>query len=671
MQISIKYYSDIPNGTTVKFYDNKNYTKIKEIELRSRDIYQLISGIYTKIYKKISTTEIGLKRKNSVEHIERNITNAEELEEFIKNYRILVLSKNILDDLSEFEKGSLISQFYFICNINNTIGYSEERTKEFNSQYGKQVLVAKEAIDDIDIIKDYIKENPDFFTKDIRQQHNIISCLFKKKYLDKKEYDLDDIINYIRVKKNKLGIELKPYYKFENEEISEIFSLLTKAVFLTHKERTYDIDTSTYDNIDLTGIRINQKKGNIFTKLKNAFTHYRYEYKSDTRKLDTEIHLYDIRRSGEETVTTFDADTDLYTCFKTVLHINFLEQISQKYKSNDDKEIELSDEETDLFIAKKLLNNKGLFKNLQEEKKKNYDLCEIAILMDYKNVRFVDKEIKEDRNFMLKIIKEQPEAFEYLNEYWQDEEFFKEAISRNGNMILFVDSKNWNEENILLALSSNNVNISSIISILPYELSKSIDFLRKSIMANPIMIHFAIQEKENNKNIEDIFNDKEVAMNVASKDGSYIRYFSRNIRADFDIAIKAIENSAYDEDVDKSLFENEEFCNKAKEIKERREKEAREKHNNYRDEKMEKAMEIVLKLRDKADKKRKRDSKQSEIEEALNLDRLNEEDVKTSEKILEELRKQGESISISTLYKIRNQIWNEVKKDSKEIKIGE
>ena len=86
---------------------------------------------------------------------------------------------------------------------------------------------------------------------------------------------------------------------------------------------------------------------------------------------------------------------------------------------------------------------------------------------------------------------------------------------------------------------------------------------------------------------------------------------------------------------------------------------------------MEKAMEIVLKLRDKADKKRKRDSKQSEIEEALNLDRLNEEDVKTSEKILEELRKQGESISISTLYKIRNQIWNEVKKDSKEIKIGE
>ena len=672
-RVTINY---VKNKVIVKFKSRNNGTVIA---MDSKDLYNLTRNYYEKLYKSLPLDEISIKKKQASENRFPNITSETELEKFLSNHGIIRLKKNItsntpdiskdqhkrerLIDLSLEQRIQLLSQasiskeyikdtFYRFCHIQDPCGINDyERLIKYGGAEESDITVRDFSQNEIETLKEYISKYPDFYSLNIYDQYAFINEIIRKNNLSNERYELEKILDSFKTDE----ISLKSQFRFPEDEIKDTFSLLTKAVFLSNKENLFDQnDDSFYSGINTNNLnisfiqngRITPKQ--IFRRLKNSFIHYRYNYTSENAiDLNTDIHLYDEDNNGR----TFEATIKLKDSFELILNINFLRELNDNFKAENDEPIELSKAEEILYYADMLIANKIEFKDLPKDISNNEDIILMTLLRDTENtdnlkiIKYVDITNEE---LVKNILFYAPDAIQYLEGYQKNQEIAEIVLSQCGTLINCFDSSLFTKDNILKALESYVKNgygfVANILINIPDEFYLDEEFTKKAIEYEGALLGFI-------KNINpELYTRLKSDMNFArkvAKNGGTLEYFDDFIYKSPDL--KEIQCKEFE-----------------KQQKERYRQRIYERSRNSNIHKS-----IYSKIRNRADDEKGRTYIQSDIETVLGLDRRKEEDTKkskriigilkeegryyitgtpeSSESILEELRKKGEFRTISDL----------------------
>lgn len=647
------------DGVTIEYKKNKLIIKFKSkdngiiIAMESRDLYNLTRNYYENLYDSLPLDEISIKKNQPSETRFPNITSEKELNKFISNHEIIRLVKNMpitnakvpqkqqgikLLDLDLEQRIKLLSKsydnkkeirssFYSFCHIQNPFGINDYKN------YGIQeadITIRNFTKKEKEIIKKYISKYTNFYSLNIYNQYAFINEIIRKINLSSERYELEKILESFDTDNyDRFGIGLKSSISFPEDEIKNIFSLLTKSVFLSNKEKLFDQNSeNVYNGIDTTNLNISYiQKGiktqkQIFRRLKNSFTHYRYTYSNeDIIDLDTTINLFDEDKKEK----TFDATIKLKNAFKLITNINFLRELNENFKLEDDKPIKLISAEELLYYSDILNEHKIAFKDLPKNILNNEDIVLMALLRDINNgenhaeiikiVKYIDT---NNKDLVKKILFYAPDAIQYLEGYQNDQEIADIVLSKCGTLINFFNTSLFTKENILMALENYVQNgtgfVANILINIPDEFFLDDNFTKKAIEYEGLLLGWI---KSINPNLyKELKNDIDFAKKVAESGGS-LKEFDESIYKSFEL----------------NKIRNEKI-----------EQHQRERYNQRKKEKsrnLERYNIIYKKLRNRSDDEKGRYYIQSDIEKVLGLDRRKENDAQKSKKILGILKEKG------------------------------
>jgi hypothetical protein len=542
----------ISGSATLNFYD-----KYKKVSIGEQQFKTLLSTLYSRAYNNSDIKDIYLLNKEETDELSPQITNEEELDNFLNKRAMLTVNikgtKENSKDRRMHEKK--ITEMFFCTDDRTT--YTDKRIDSIIKIAGldKTEITEITEEDKRDIIE-FTRKHPKFFKERVDIQRNLISEVLRKKYISKDEYELSKITKRLSDNNRIQYFEGKNIEYFE-ESIEKQFTILTKIVFLTNKEKIFD-ENVDYTKIDISKVDIkhieqkNEKE--FFRRLRNSFTHYRYKILGNEHDgLNRKIHLWD----EDKDKITFDAEVDLKDCIKILLEMDFLREIDNKYKEYDDEILEFSEEIQEKFDCEDIAKNPKEFEYLDIEKRNNKSIVKSAITKERSILLHIGADIENDREFLKEILIEYPDAIIYLNKYKGDDEFVKIALSADGRLIDCVDDKyKRKEEYVLLSLESSGS--SMILYDIPKDILYKKEFIKKAILINPSSI--AITSPENK-------DDEELAMLAVKGDGMVISDISHRLQGDRKIAIEAIKNNICAKYyVSEKLYDDPEFCAEVEKI---------------------------------------------------------------------------------------------------------
>lgn len=304
----------------------------------------------------------------------------------------------------------------------------------------------------------------------------------------------------------------------------------------------------------------NITKTRIVNRLRDAFTHYRFLYnkevnqndnlngilteddiKNDTHRfstdkenieLQTPMIIYDCdKRQNNE--LTYLANTTLFHFLEFALQSSLMHEISEQTKEDDENHFEnIGNAEREFIYIQNIMKDPSFFKKLDETTRKNRDLIKFALLCDWKNIEYVDKEIfEEDKKFLKECIDMVPNIYENLKGYYSDPEIFDYTLSRNGRAILYADKVFFTKDNAIKAIQKlkedgDKYIINDIICNIPneffydYEFAKKFSILMESTGFLQREIYSEIYSK--------LLNDEEVA--IAVMDSYFENDFAKEMK---------------------------------------------------------------------------------------------------------------------------------------------
>ena len=257
-------------------------------------------------------------------------------------------------------------------------------------------------------IVDFVRKHSNFFKERVDIQRNLISEVLRRKYIPEQQYELSRITKSLLMDNGVIQYFERKNSEYFDEDIEKQFEILSKIVFLTNKEKLFDTKID-YTQIDISKANIKYIKEienstieqQFFRRLRNSFTHYRYEVLGDNNDgLNRRVRLWD--QDGEE--LTFDAEIDLKDCIDILFEMEFLKEINDKYKEDDDKILEFSTNAQEEFDCREVSKNPELFQYLDEEKRNNRDIIESAITKDRSILLHIGENTENDREYMKDIL---------------------------------------------------------------------------------------------------------------------------------------------------------------------------------------------------------------------------------------------------------------------------
>lgn len=188
-----------------------------------------------------------------------------------------------------------------------------------------------------------------------------------------------------------------------------------------------------------------------------------------------------------------------------------------------------------------LLNDKDFISKLLESSNK-YNLFFFA---------YVSDELKEDKEFMLEIIKDTPEMLSLTN-LQNDKSFMLAILKKNIEFADYIPESLKNDEDIMsLAIESSGDKLKEA----PEQIKNNKQIVLKAIESSPLMFKFASQQLKDDKEVVSkavglnhnnlIFasnrlrGDKDFALDLIKLDHKVLTYLSSDIKSDKKIALAA------------------------------------------------------------------------------------------------------------------------------------
>lgn len=504
-------------------------------------------------------TDVFLLNKEKTYELSRGITTEEELIDFLNKRNVLkvkIEGKKKEDKIVEL----LLLTDDRSCCTNENIS-TRNRDKDI------EIIGIKEIdYEDRKIIIDFVRNNPRFYTERIDIQRNLIAEVLRRKYIPKEQSELSRITKMLSIYNKTIQyFERKNMEYFEND-MERQFSILSKIVFLTNKEKLFDSKVD-YNQIDISSVDIrymaNVNRSTIqeqfFRRLRNSLTHYRYEIlDNENDGLNRKVHLWDEDNTG----ITFDANVDLKECINIIMKMEFLKQISDKHKQQGDEQSQYTEANLEEFDCINISKDPKQFMHLDMDKRNNKKIIECAIESDRSVLLYIGSQIEEDREYLKDILVRYPDAIIYLKKYKSDEEFVRIALEADGYLLDCVDDKyKQNEKFVLLALESCKDR--RILYDVPMNIIYRRDFIKKAILIDSWAI--GITSKENQ-------DDEELAMLAVKGNGLAIKYISSRLKRDKRIALEAIKQNTYAKYfISKELWDDTIFCEEVEKIEKQHE----------------------------------------------------------------------------------------------------
>ena len=232
-------------------------------------------------------------------------------------------------------------------------------------------------------------------------------------------------------------------------------------------------------------------------------------------------------------------------------YLEFLKEVSEKYKKDTDIELELTGEEKIEFDIEEILKNPKQFQYLEKSKRNDKDIIQLTIKEDRSILQYIGSDAENNREFLLEIVRKYPDAIIYLNKYKTDDEFVKKALSSNGFLLESVDSKYKEKpEYVLMALKSSGS--WRVLRDVPDNIINDREFIKDAILIDPNAI--AITSFQNR-------DDEELATLAVEKEGFILRCISPRLQRNKEIVLKALNNNLNARVfIPKELYNDSEIC---------------------------------------------------------------------------------------------------------------
>lgn len=550
--------------TIIKF--KVNTKNIQMIEISERDFTKLVSSIYSRAYNEIDITDVFLLNKEKTYELSRGITTEGELIDFLNKRNMLKvkIKGKKKEDKEGLTEDKIVRLLLLTddrsCCTNEDIG-TRNRDKDI------EIIDIKEIdYEDRKIIIDFVRNNPGFYTERIDIQRNLIAEVLRRKYIPKEQSELSKITKMLSIYNKTIQyFERKNMEYFEND-MERQFSILSKIVFLTNKEKLFDnkvdynqIDISSVDIRYMANVNSSTIQEQFFRRLRNSLTHYRYEIlDSEDDGLNRKVHLWDEDKTG----ITFDANVDLKECINIIMKMEFLKQISNKHKQQGDEQSQYTEANLEEFDCINISKDPKQFMYFDMDKRNNKKIIECAIESDRSVLLYIGNKIEEDREYLKDILIRYPDAIIYLKKYKNDEEFVRIALEADGYLLDCVDDKyKQNEEFVLLALESCKDR--RILYDVPMNIVYRRDFIKKALLIDSLIIGLTSKENQD---------DEELAMLAVKGNGLAIKYISSRLKRDKRIVLEAIkQNICAKKFISKELYDDPYFCEEVEKIEKQHE----------------------------------------------------------------------------------------------------
>ena len=320
------------------------------------------------------------------------------------------------------------------------------------------------------------------------------------------------------------GLALKYLNKFKNDKEIILLALRSNGNIMPYidPETKKDNEISTYLNKHLIKTRDQR-----ITKLINK------EIGRDKEKV-----LKAFKDGMFEPWEYINADNmDLYKSIIEDINPEFLKDRYFMLKC-----IEYGHESMLNFADKELLNDEDFILNaiqINEDvinrinpKIINKEFVLKAISRNSEVLRWLDDSFKADKEIVLKAIEGGSRVLCYVDEeLCKDKEIALKAVEKNGIEFIYVSEKLQTDKEVLLKAVENNVDIMQFVNM---ELCKDKEVILKAVEKEGLALKYASKELKANKDI---------VLQAVKNNGYALRYASEKIRADKEVVLKAIEKN--------------------------------------------------------------------------------------------------------------------------------
>ncbi len=165
----------------------------------------------------------------------------------------------------------------------------------------------------------------------------------------------------------------------------------------------------------------------------------------------------------------------------------------------------------------------------------------------------LDKELQNDREVVLAVVKQNGKALEFVNEkFKKDRDVVLAAVRRNGLALQFASQELRNDREIVLAAVRQN---GLALQFASQELRNDREIVLAAVRQDGIALQFASQELRNNREIvlvtvtqyglalqfasQELRNDREIVLAAARQKGLALQFPSQELRNDREIVLAA------------------------------------------------------------------------------------------------------------------------------------